>query len=300
MWLYLFREEFKKWRWRFCLLQPVFVILLNILEPLKSDLVTYNYHVAYNVIAYLILLTILVFFIIILPKIIPFYFDSSNWNFLRFCIWATFVVLSTSIASFFFDVYFIDVKDVFNWSTKYFLYYQIPILLFNISPILLFLLFYKPIFNEKILVESINYLDLPLQYEKFEERKLLNVKDASNRLVLNLFKEEIYYFKASDNYIELFYKKAENPVDAGNPDYFGKGLYRLVIRNSLKDVESQFSEIPQLFRCHKAFIINTDKMQEISGNTKGFFVKLEDVLEKIPVSRAKNDDLKKHFSAFFV
>jgi DNA-binding LytR/AlgR family response regulator len=78
-----------------------------------------------------------------------------------------------------------------------------------------------------------------------------------------------------------------------------EGVSRVVLRNTLKDLENQFSDIPQLFRCHKAYIVNTEKVVAINGNTKGYFLTLDQIVEKIPVSRSNIDALKKSLPTFF-
>jgi DNA-binding LytR/AlgR family response regulator len=67
----------------------------------------------------------------------------------------------------------------------------------------------------------------------------------------------------------------------------------------LKDIENQFSDIQQLFRCHKAFIANIEKVKGASGNAKGYFLTLHDIEEKIPVSRSNIEAMKKCLPTFF-
>ena len=44
------------------------------------------------------------------------------------------------------------------------------------------------------------------------------------------------------------------------------------------------------FRCHRAYIINLDKVEHVEGNAQGYKVRLINTEESIPVSRNLNNE----------
>jgi LytTr DNA-binding domain len=286
MWRYFFWEENRKWRWRFCIGALIFITSVICLQPLKGDIITYDYGITYYIIGYTIISFNFFIFIFLLPKIIPKFFAFENWTFKRFTIWFVVFVICVSISSFFCDVYYQNVEDIMNWGFKYYVSYQIPILVFIVVSLLFFFVVYDPNPTKQIEAENNQaVLGQKISFETTQEI-VLEVKDTNNRVELNIFLNELYFFKASDNYIEIFHKNTE-------------GVNRTIIRNTLKDIENQFLDIPQMFRCHKAFIVNTEKVKEVSGNAKGYFLTLEDVSDKIPVSRSNIEAMKKCLTTFF-
>lgn len=288
MWRYFFWEENRNWRWRFCLLGLTFIIFAIGLKPLKGDIITYDYSVTYYFIAFSIISVDFLLFVFLFPKLFKKYFSFENWTYKRFVIWFLSFVFTVSFTSFLFDFYYLNPNDFVSWGSKYYVNYQIPIVIFVAMFLLLFFVVFDPNpakGNFQEINKSSNLLELKTT-QGFVERKILEVKDTNNRVELNIFLNELYFFKASDNYVEIFYKNTE-------------GVTRVVIRNTLKDIENQFSDIPQLFRCHKAFVVNTEKVKEVIGNAKGYYLTLADVEEKIPVSRSNIEAMKKCLPTFF-
>lgn len=67
-----------------------------------------------------------------------------------------------------------------------------------------------------------------------------------------------------------------------------------LVRNSLKAIEEQLP-IDIFYRCHKRYIINMKHIQKVDGNARNLVLTLENIEEKIPVSRAKTETLLQHF-----
>ncbi len=56
-------------------------------------------------------------------------------------------------------------------------------------------------------------------------------------------------------------------------------------RTTLQDVENQLKEYPQFVRCHRAYIINMNKVQKVNGNAQGLKLTIQDSSFMVPVSR---------------
>nr|WP_321522748.1 LytTR family DNA-binding domain-containing protein [uncultured Macellibacteroides sp.] len=63
----------------------------------------------------------------------------------------------------------------------------------------------------------------------------------------------------------------------------GTNVATRVIRNTLKNLAAL--EHPDLYRCHRSFVLNLHKINQVSGNSNGYMVKLIHVEDEIPVSR---------------
>ena len=53
----------------------------------------------------------------------------------------------------------------------------------------------------------------------------------------------------------------------------------------MKKAEETTLPFSGLFRCHRAFIINLDKVTHVEGNAQGYKLRIQDYEELIPVSR---------------
>ena len=95
---------------------------------------------------------------------------------------------------------------------------------------------------------------------------------------LQLVLPDIRFINAADNYIKVHHLQTGKPVQT-------------VLRSTLKKTQSLLEEHPQLFRCHRAYIVNLAAVSHISGNAQGFKLHLRDIPEPIPVSRNLNDEI---------
>lgn len=84
--------------------------------------------------------------------------------------------------------------------------------------------------------------------------------------------KEFYFARAVGNYVEIF---------SGLDDKLEKEIYRL----SLSSVEEQLNGNKRLIRCHRSYIVNLNKVVNISGNAQGLKLELDSSSYVIPVSR---------------
>ena len=86
--------------------------------------------------------------------------------------------------------------------------------------------------------------------------------------------EEILFARADGNYVEVFCQ-IQGTIK--------KELKRI----TLSQLETQLSNRPFIFRCHRAYLINIHRIQKVSGNAQGYLLAVAGHPESIPVSRNK-------------
>lgn len=91
--------------------------------------------------------------------------------------------------------------------------------------------------------------------------------------------DQIAYLSAADNYVQIFY--FENGV-----------LKNRILRATLKKMEDALAASPQFFRCHRTYIVNVEKVEQVSGNAQGYRLHLGGVEFAVPVSRNLNEAIR--------
>jgi DNA-binding LytR/AlgR family response regulator len=91
---------------------------------------------------------------------------------------------------------------------------------------------------------------------------------------LELSPRQIDYISSQDNYIEIVWQAEDK-------------LNRKLLRGTLTKAEETVETYPFLFRCHRAYIVNLEKVINIEGNAQGYRLQLRNNPEVIPVSRSK-------------
>lgn len=120
--------------------------------------------------------------------------------------------------------------------------------------------------------------------EKKSVSKLLFIGDYQNERV-ELFPDDLHVITAASNYVKLFHLQKEQLVYS-------------MIRSTLKKAEETALSEPNFFRCHRAYIINLDKVVHVEGNAQGYKVRIEGHEDLIPVSRNLNTEFSDKLLAF--
>ena len=90
--------------------------------------------------------------------------------------------------------------------------------------------------------------------------------------------DQLLFIASEGNYVTVKY--LDNDVVKQN-----------TIRTTLKTIPQHDS----IIRCHRAYIVNLDKVIHVTGNSQGYRLKLEGIKEEIPVSRAYTSVVKSRF-----
>jgi hypothetical protein len=105
----------------------------------------------------------------------------------------------------------------------------------------------------------------------------INITAENEKENFTFLMNELAYIESADNYSKFVCYKNNKPI------------YTMV-RSSLKRIETQ-AQHPELFRCHRSYIVNLRTIVSISGNSQGYQLQIDHSEEKIPVSRNAGKDL---------
>ena len=101
------------------------------------------------------------------------------------------------------------------------------------------------------------------------------LKFSDSKTSVFIPEKDILWIKSDGNYIEIFENNRKH-----------------LLRSSLKKVFEQ-NEVSHLIRCHKSYIVNKNHIRSITGNSKGYKLKLEGTAVTIPASPIAGSAIKK-------
>jgi DNA-binding LytR/AlgR family response regulator len=97
--------------------------------------------------------------------------------------------------------------------------------------------------------------------------------------------EKLYFITSASNYIKIYHLVNDKLVYS-------------IIRLTLKKAEEILKDYPIFLKCHRAFIINIDKVVHVEGNAQGFRIKIKDHEELVPISRSINNEFSDKLLAY--
>jgi DNA-binding LytR/AlgR family response regulator len=117
---------------------------------------------------------------------------------------------------------------------------------------------------------------LPLLHATAVSEKIILVGDYQKE-ILELAPADLFLISSASNYIKVFHRQQ------------GRIVYS-ILRGTLKKTEEILQAHPNFFKCHRAYIVNLDKVEHIEGNAQGYKIKIDGYADLIPVSRNLNNE----------
>jgi len=202
-------------------------------------------------------------------------FIDSKWTVKKQIVWQIWILFSIGFANFLYSSFFFHFLN----NIKAFLYYQFYTLSVGIIPVVVITVWN----NNRLLARNLkianayntdfaaNTTSLPR-----EEKVCLMAENSKDKLDVN--SSDLIYITSTGNYIQVFYQTEKN-------------LKSILLRNTLKQAEDQLKENHFMIKCHRAFLVNKNKIVQVKGNSQGLRLVLEGTEEEIPISRNLSKNL---------
>jgi DNA-binding LytR/AlgR family response regulator len=256
-------------RWRIILSISLFVSLfILIFEPFGIS----NYagefkplfEAGYGIVTFIVLLIDLFLF----PLFLDEWFIPQKWTVYKQMIWQIWILFSIGLGNFLYSSPFLRFSDGLNA----FLVFQFYTLVVGIIPILII-----TILNQNSLLSKNLKLAGEMNADLLSEELLLQdekvrIMSENNKDKLEINLSDFSYLASTGNYVQVFYLVHNE-------------LRNVLLRNTLKQIEEQVKNSPSIIKCHRAFLVNKDKIIRVKGNSQGLRLILKDTNEEIPVSR---------------
>lgn len=243
----------------------IFVFII-IYQPLHvHNARSFSFH--FTILLYCLIFSATIFILTLILKKLRFFSDCETWTFSKELLFDVIILFGISISAYFAG--FVIEEPSSRWNLPTFLDSFQRASFLGIIPILLFTLlnirylFSPPIFQ--------NYTSSSGENQE-EAELLVNITSKAKKEELSFYTDQFIYAESHGNYIVFHLLVKDKP-------------HEVIIRNSISNIEQQFTNIPWFMRVHRAYIVNLKKVKSKSGNTLGYRLKLADESDAIPVSR---------------
>lgn len=217
-----------------------------------------------------------IFILIVVPRIFRNTFKDENWTVGKNIIYLTVLVLFIAVLNWFYNKNVQIVSD------------ESPLISFNkmisytftigVFPILLFTFFAEKFHRERRLKNSENIMKQKTSLsDVLNTKKKITVYGNNKQESLSFYLNDLVYISSQSNYACFF-------INTNNE------IKEHVLRNTLTKIIEILGENKNIIRCHKSYIINSNYMNSICGNARGYYLTSSKLIKKIPVSRKFNKE----------
>jgi hypothetical protein len=209
-----------------------------------------------------------VYFSIRLLKLLKAFSNENRWTIIKEIIFI-YLVLQVMCIVIYFAGYVIEGSSwEARWTSQIFLDSLKKGFSIGILPFVLFsLLNYSHLLGGKAV--ALNHTQDPISEDSDPE---LNIVSKLKRESLSFQSKELLFVTSAGNYVEFYL-------------YRNSKIEKVMIRNSISEIEMQFAHIPHYFRSHRAFIVNLNRVHSKKGNALGYRLRISNSQTEVPVSR---------------
>lgn len=273
---YVFEAVIGK-RWQSSVLFSVFVFLFLIifrpfgLNTLGNDL--FKICLAYGLTTFLIMAVLN----LVIPPLFPRYFTEEKWTVGRELFWNIFNIALIGLGNALYNNFVFSE----NINLKTILLVEAYTLAVGVFPISATIFIKEFRLKKKYETKSaeINHELTHHPADLVESPRTITLNSENANESLQILIEQLIYIQSADNYLEVYYLEKAT-------------VLKKLMRGTLKAVSESLVQYPELFRCHKSYLVNLNKVTRVSGNAQGYKLALSDCENLIPVSRQLNSEIK--------
>jgi hypothetical protein len=213
---------------------------------------------------------------LIMPGLFPRLFESARWTIKKELIWNScmFVILIAgfALAAYIFKISSFQSLTLFRSGALAVL----PLVLFNLLN-----------YNRSLKTKVVQVIDSGRHWLAEERKTQVNPEGEDILLISENGKEtytggigNIVLIQSASNYIEIFYRS-------------GNEIRKQLIRQTLSTVEKLLKSTPNIRKCHRCCLVNTDQIDRIIGTSPNVMLEINDLGFSIPVSRQRVSEFRK-------
>ncbi|UKN01058.1 LytTR family transcriptional regulator [Paracrocinitomix mangrovi] len=205
---------------------------------------------------------------------------EENWNVGLSILWT---VIHIGVIALLNSLYFsYTFLDGFEWRNL--IWFFATTMMVSVFPVGFVFILQERRDNSKYQKESRVIMDHIKEIQLVPKEQMILIKSKNANEDVELSVDHLLYLQSADNYVTVFYLDGNDQIQ------------KKIIRNSLSSIAIDLSDQDQLFHCHRSYLVNLSKVDNVSGNAQGFRLHIQGASQEIPVSRKYNDFVKSYFS----
>lgn len=226
----------------------------------------------YALIYGIITMSIMLMNLIVLPLIFKTFFNPNKWTIYKMLLFVLETIIFIGIVNTLFSH---QSNKIFIEKEYYFMFFITNTFSVGVFPLLFYVYITERLSNNKRKSVANNISKIQKINSKIIDTndEEITIKGENKLEELKLLLSNLLYISCEKNYASIFYLENGSTKET-------------LLRTSLNKIESQLSNYQSIIRCHKSYIINTNKVVEIKGNARSYLLKIPKLDFLIPVSRS--------------
>lgn len=255
------------------------IVFFNLLKPYILETLTTNITL-FAVNTGGILSSVFLFYHFVITKAFPSFFNEEKWTVGKHLLTFFCLLIIASFLNWMFNQYIVINE---NSPIKNYTDFLKNFLGIAVFPIIFYLFIDERIKRrkrEKVSKELMQQKKVVVETVSKEDKNI-TILSTNKKEDISFNINDLLYINSDGNYVNFFLKNS-------------KEIKKQILRKPLFAIEKEMNTFKTIMRCHKSYIINTQYVDSISGNARGYYLHFNELDLEIPVSRkfSKKDLLK--------
>jgi hypothetical protein len=209
--------------------------------------------------------------IYLIPSLFPALFREEHWTVLREFLLLCWIVITIAIGNYLYSVLLAIVPWTGFRGLLVFTGFTFAIAVIPITGVIV--ISHNALLRKNLKASmQLNQVVLEKEASRLPDTRKLLITSGNEQQKIELPATNLICLESEGNYVQTWFLEE------------GK-VRRVLIRNTITNVTAQVGATENLFKCHRAFIINLSHIKNISGNSQGYRVLLKYLDKEVPVAR---------------
>jgi len=228
----------------------------------------------------LITFIVLLFDLFLIPAILPGYMHEETWRVWKELLFLLWILFTIGLANIFYTSFFFHLR----LSLTSILIVQLFTLSIGIIPITILTILKQNYLHRRNRIRA-DQLSASIGHRQHQPTNGSQVFLASDngKDEIRVAIPDLLVVDSEGNYITVTYLLDGKPQTS-------------LLRNTLSYAEKVVSSYPEIFKCHRSYLVNLNHITKINGNSQGYRLVVPGVPTEIPVSRGNSARLKELLS----
>ena len=268
-------------KWKIIIPISLFIVFFMVIfQPFGLDEVQIQYKFLFLGGFGLVTFAILMLNLVILPALFPALFQEEKWTVMKELLHFLLIIFLIGLGNLLYTAWALGMRLTFI----NILVFQVFTLSIGIIPITVLTLLKQNYLKRKNR-ESAEYITSTLithdPHPIIDEQ--VRIASENDREEVMMMISDLLFVKSEGNYITVGYLKN------------GK-ITSVLLRNTMKYAMETLSAFPIIFRCHRSWLVNLDRIKKVSGNSQGLRLSIENYTEEIPVARNFSAEIRQRLT----
>lgn len=223
---------------------------------------------------------VLIINLFLIPLVIPGWFREERWTVIRELLFFLWILLTLGLANLLYTSWLTGIR--FAWGSI--IAFQVFTLAIGIIPLTVLTIVKQNYLGRKFRENAADLSGSLIRHpENPASGAIVTLFSENRKEQVNIAAGNLIAIQSDGNYITVIYLTGGKPSST-------------LLRNTLKAAEQTLANCTDVYKCHRSWLVNLNRISRVSGTSQGLRLHMDDLEESIPVARGNSAEIRQRLT----